>query len=141
MSENEELIHALWDINHKMRRLHDGKASQSRILIILKEHGCMTQRDLTEHLDIRPGSASEIISKLERNGLVKRTTNESDRRTVDLTLTEKGGTMAEEALAGRIRLHKEMLSCLSDGEKDTLLNLLTTLQDYWCEHYPDEMAR
>ena len=46
-AQNEALIHSLWDIHHKMRHIHDGKASQSRILIILQERGTMTQRAMT----------------------------------------------------------------------------------------------
>lgn len=38
-SINEKLVYSLWDVNHRMRSLHDGKASQGRILVILHERG------------------------------------------------------------------------------------------------------
>lgn len=72
-SINEKLVHSLWDVNHRMRSLHDGKASQGRILVILHERGAMTQKALMEHLHIQPGSASEVLAKLENSGLITRT--------------------------------------------------------------------
>ena len=135
-AQNEALIHSLWDIHHKMRHIHDGKASQSRILIILQERGTMTQRAMTEHLHIRPGSASEIITKLERNGLLKRCPNEHDHRTVNLLLTEKGGRLAQEAAEQRRRLHGEMFACLTAEEKETLYTVLGKLQADWQERFP-----
>lgn len=49
-----------------MRFLYEGKGSQKRILIVLEDiGGCVTQRQLTERLGIRPGSVSEVIAKLE----------------------------------------------------------------------------
>ena len=135
-AQNEELIHCLWDVNHKMRRIHDGKASQSRILIILKEHGTMTQRAMTEHLHIQPGSASEIITKLEKSGLLTRNPNEQDHRTVDLLLTVEGERLAQEAMEQRHSLHREMFACLTAEEKETLHMLLDKLQADWCDRFP-----
>ena len=61
MDINEKLVHGLLDINHMMRMLYEGKASQSRILIILYEQKVMTQKDLTEFLGIKPGSVNNIF--------------------------------------------------------------------------------
>lgn len=54
-----------------MRFLYEGKGSQKRILIVLEDiGGCVTQRQLTERLGIRPGSVSEVIAKLESMGYI-----------------------------------------------------------------------
>lgn len=87
-----------------MRSLYEGKASQKRILIILNEVKSITQRDLTMRLGIQPGSASEILSKLETAGLILRTINETDRRTADISLTKQGQQMAFEAAAQRQKI-------------------------------------
>ena len=62
---NDKLIMNLRDISHTMRSLYEGRGSQKRILIILHEVGKITQRALTERLGIQPGSASEVIAKLD----------------------------------------------------------------------------
>lgn len=117
---DDRLVISLRDLHHTMRSLYEGKASQKRILIILNESEAITQRDLTERLGIQPGSASEILSKLEGSGWIVRTQNESDRRTTDISLTDSGREIAEEALRQRRKRHEEMFSCLSGEEKQEL---------------------
>ncbi len=132
---DDRLIISLRDLHHTMRSLYEGKASQKRILIILNESETITQRDLTERLGIQPGSASEILSKLEGSGWIVRRQNESDRRTMDISLTDSGREIAEEALKQRRKRHEEMFSCLSGEEKQELLSLLEKVRCDWKKRY------
>lgn len=133
----DKLIMNLRDLSHIMRFLYEGKGSQKRILIILNEAGCITQRKLTERLGIQPGSASEVIAKLEEAGHIIRTPSETDRRTMNIELTESGKLLALEAVEQRNRRHMEMFSCLSDNEKDTLLALLEKVNTDWESRYQE----
>lgn len=136
---NDKLIINLRDLSHTMRALYEGKGSQKRILIVLDEiGGSATQCELTERLGIQPGSASEVIAKLESAGCIRRTPNETDRRTVDVALTETGKALAAEAREQRIRRHEQMFSCLSDEERNKLLSLLEKVNADWREHYQDK---
>lgn len=135
---NDKLIINLRDLGHIMRFLYEGKASQKRILIILNEVKTITQRDLTEYLGIQPGSASEVLSKLESAGLIIRTQNETDRRTTDVSLTDTGRELAAEALAQRQRRHEEMFSCISEEEKEKLLSLLERIYADWRIRYCED---
>lgn len=135
---NEKLIINLRDISHMMRMQYEGKASQKRILIILNESGSLTQKELTERLDIQPGSASEILSKLENSGLITRTQNETDRRTTDIRLTDAGTELALEAAMQRKNRHEEMFSCLTSEEKMTLLSLLEKIHKDWENRFPKQ---
>ncbi|MGN1002705.1 MAG: MarR family winged helix-turn-helix transcriptional regulator [Oscillospiraceae bacterium] len=132
---NDRLIINLRDISHTMRFLFEGKGSQRRILIILSQEGPMTQRALTERLGIRPGSASEVIAKLENAGLLLRSSSEEDRRTADIALTDRGQALAREAAEQRERRHEEMFSCLSEAEKAQLLALLERINADWEHRY------
>lgn len=135
---NDRLIISLRNLSHTMRFLYEGKGSQKRILIVLDEiGGSVTQRELTERLGIQPGSASEVIAKLESAGCVKRTPNEADHRTADVVLTETGKVFAAEAREMRIRRHEQMFSCLSGDEKVQLLSLLERVNEDWEERYQD----
>lgn len=135
MDINKRLIINMRDLNHVMRALYEGKASQKRILIMLDEVKSITQRDLTMRLGIQPGSASEILSKLENAGLILRTMSETDRRTANISLTEKGTQAAQEAAGQRSRRHVEMFSCLEESEKTELLALLEKLNADWTKRY------
>lgn len=132
---NDKLLTNLRDLNHIMRTLYEGKASQQRILIILNETGTITQKDLTERLGIQPGSASEILAKLERAGWILRTQNEGDRRTTDLSLTDSGRKLAVEALSQRRQRQEEMFCCLQEEEKRQLLSLLERVWADWRTRY------
>lgn len=135
MDKDSKLIINLRDMGHTVRFLFEGKGSQRRILIILRESGTMTQRELTERLGIRPGSASEVIGKLESAGLIVRTPSETDHRTADISLTESGRKQAGEAAEQRQTRHQEMFSCLTEEEKDTLLALTEKLNEDWEKRY------
>lgn len=138
---NDKIIINFRDINHTMHCLYEGRGSQKRILIVLLELGTITQQKLTEHLGIKSGSASEVLAKLEKNNLIMRTESTADRRTTDVTLTDEGRAMAEEAAMQRKKRHEDMFSCLSEEEKTTLLALLEKVNDSWkiryqCEEEP-----
>ena len=132
---NDKLIMNLRDISHTMRSLYEGRGSQKRILIILHEVGKITQRALTEKLGIQPGSASEVIAKLESAELITRTPSESDRRTADIQLSDKGRELASQAVNQRRHRHEEMFSCLSEDEKTELLTLLEKINTDWEQRY------
>ena len=139
---NGKLIINLRDVGHMMRGLYEGRGSQQRVLIVLNEMGgSVTQRMLTERLQIQSGSASEVIGKLESAGYIVRTVSEADRRNVEVTLTEKGREAAEEAKRKRQLRHEEMFLCLSETEKEELLVLLEKLSSDWEKRFPSAGAR
>lgn len=132
---NNKLIWNLRDIGHTMRHISEGKGSQQRILIVLNETGPITQSDLTQRLGIQPGSASEVIIKLENFGLIKRTPSKKDKRTTDVLLTEAGIAEAQHLFGLRSQRHEQMFAALSGDEKDELLRLLEKLNKDWDTQY------
>lgn len=135
---NNKLIWNLRDIGQTMRRTAEGRGSQKRILIVLRESGRITQRELTQRLEIQPGSASEVIGKLEAAGLLTRTPSPADRRTADICLTAAGLAEAEKAAAQREERHESMFSCLSDAEKSVLLGLLERVNASWDAQFGED---
>ncbi len=134
-SLEKALILNLRDLGYIVRNLYEGKGSQKRVLILLKESGEMTQAKLTKRLGIRQGSASEVIRKLDAAGLVCRTKNDNDKRTVDIYLTEAGKVAAEDALLQRRKRHKAMFSCLTEQEREELFRLTEKLKQDWGQRY------
>ena len=60
---------------------------QGQILSALEQHQPIAQKELVAKLDMRPQSASEIIQKLEKKGLVTRWPSPDDKRAVIISLT------------------------------------------------------
>ncbi|MBQ7232619.1 MAG: MarR family transcriptional regulator [Bacillales bacterium] len=135
MDISNKLIWNLRDMGHTIRYMSEGRGSQKRILIILNKVGMITQSDLTEHLGIQSGSASEVIGKLENAGLLIRTSNPADHRTTILQLSECGKIQAIEAEKQHNQQHQEMFSVLSETEQETLLALLEKVQSNWAQRY------
>lgn len=141
MDITKRLISNFREIGHIIRATSEGRGSQKRILITLLECGPVTQNALTEHLRIQPGSASEVLGRLEELGLIVRKTNDADRRTMLISLTEPGMKEAREALCQRKKRHSEMFSALSGEEQEALLVLLEKLRTDWDSRYEEQIQR
>lgn len=66
LDQNNKLIWNFWDIEHTMRQIAEGRASQKRILILLREMAGMTQKELTARLGCsraRPARCSTSWSR------------------------------------------------------------------------------
>lgn len=137
---DDRIIRNLWDISHTMRHISEGKGSQKRILMILNESGVITQSELTQRIGIQPGSASEVLGKLETAGLITRIPSQSDKRTTDIQLTEEGKLAALEARSQRQERHKRMFARLLEEEKNTLLSLLEKVNEDWEKQYRENGA-
>ena len=109
---------------------HSGRGhGQKNILRILAEEESMSQRKLQEILDIKPGSISEILTKLETKGLLIREKSTEDKRAVMLRITEAGKAAA--ALKAEPIGSETIFDCLEEEEKNTLRQLLKKLLNAW----------
>ena len=72
---------------------YDMTPSQTHTLLYLSSHGYTApQRDVVEHLRVRPSTANGILDRMEEKGLIRRTADENDQRQKQVTATEKGLT-------------------------------------------------
>lgn len=107
------------------------KVGQARILSVLLERGTITQRELQDILEVRSGSLSEILNKVEADGFIERSQSENDRRQMEVKLTEAGTEAASRLEEERGDMTSGLFSCLSGEEKKTLAELLDKLLDGW----------
>jgi hypothetical protein len=75
-------------------------------------------------LDGAPG----LLDTLQRQGLVRRIPHPGDRRMLLIELTETGRTMLRKTWRTHFPAQTEMMSVLSDPEKEALVRLLGKLQ-------------
>ncbi len=107
--------------------------SQNRILLTLHREGPMTQKALMTHLQIQPGSLSEMIAKVECRGLVERSRCEDDRRNFEIRLTPEGVKHAEAFEQDREDMAALLFETLGDEEKQLLSATLLKLHAHWEE--------
>ncbi|MBR0461772.1 MAG: MarR family transcriptional regulator [Erysipelotrichaceae bacterium] len=127
---NEELMKEFILASRFVSKPHGRPMGQERILRKLAE-GPVNQKDLQEELFVRPGSISEIVSKLEEKGLLSRNKTADDARAVSLELTEKG----RERL-NALEEEMDLFSSITDEEKETLKDILTRLNNDWIRRGP-----
>ena len=102
--------------------------SREHMLVIINEYpDGVRQKELAEKAGINASSTSEVVSRLEDDGYLIRTIDESDRRATVLKLTEMGAVRAEEIRSEREEFLDEFFSKLSEEEKQTLSDLLDKL--------------
>ncbi len=106
-----------------------GIHGRGRLMARLRDNGPMSQTQLAALLDIRPQSISELISKMESEGLVSRAQSEEDKRQTIVSLTEAGQEKIAVISEARRRHAEEFFSPLSDEEKTTLFEILQKLTD------------
>lgn len=133
---DEQLLEKFLEVGREIRRVFDGKESQSRILIILRMRICLTQKEMVKMLHIQSGSVSEVLKKLENAGLILKVSNEMDGRLSDIVLTRQGRMEADRLIEQRRKICKEMTACLSDEEKKNLFSMLERLQEDWEKRFP-----
>ena len=114
-----------------------GKAGRKRVLATLLREGEISQRTLQDLLDIQSGSLSEILAKIEADGLLEKVKCGSDRRGYILRLTESGQALAKQVTACHEARVDKLLGWLSDDEQLALLAMLDKLTLHWSS---DEVA-
>nr|WP_308520070.1 MarR family transcriptional regulator [uncultured Stomatobaculum sp.] len=93
--------------------------------------GTMSQRELTERLQLQRASVSEILGKLELRALIAREQSMSDRRSQDISLTAEGKRAAEEIAGRQEAEYNGLFDEIAEEEQKTLYELLGKLLEKW----------
>ncbi|MDR2401111.1 MAG: MarR family transcriptional regulator [Deferribacteraceae bacterium] len=101
--------------------------TQGTILKILSKHGNMPQKDLAACLQVSGPSVSQLITKMEKNGLVKRNEGEIDGRFSLVTATKKGKNVVVNLRKTSENSLNELFNALTDAEKGQFSELLSKI--------------
>ena len=85
-------------------------------------------------LEVVPRSATTVVDDLERAGLVIRSADRNDRRSVLVSPTEKGRRLLRRIARARSRTAEATFARLSSSERAELTRLLATCCDCVVEH-------
>lgn len=84
-------------------------------------HRNATVGEVAEGLDISYPSATNMLNRLVRKGLVTRHGNPADRRFVEVQITEKGERITRQVEEERTARLKQVLDEMSSEERDALI--------------------
>ena len=106
--------------------------SEGRLRVLghlIDREGPATHSDLAAASRVTKGTVTGLIDGLERDGLVKRSACEHDRRVSLIEITAEGEKTLKRILPGHTRRLSELMSSLSKSEQKTLTKLLRKLRE------------
>lgn len=118
--------HTYW---HKRYKTYIG-TNKVHALVELEKSGTLAQKDLAQRLWVTPGAITGLADDLEKKGLVEKHYSAQDKRTVQLTITEKGKKELKQTLDTAKIYVEEICQVLSPTEKE----LLFTINQKLCCH-------
>lgn len=84
----------------------------------------VTMTELSRMLLVSNGNATTVVDRLEKDGLVRRSPSETDRRTVHVALTPAGLAQFEGLAADHEAEVSRLFSGLSDADLEALTDIL-----------------
>ncbi|TQS76131.1 MarR family transcriptional regulator [Ornithinibacillus gellani] len=95
----------------------------------LLEEGDLTIGELSQKNGLAFSTTTDLVDRMEKNGLVLRTRDTNDRRVVRIQVLDKGKKIIKEVIRKRQAYLGDVLETFSESEKDTLNELLTKLHE------------
>lgn len=123
-------VHRNIGVELSEHELGDMKGPQSMALGYLIHASTQDEiyvKDLEKYMKIRKSTASELVSRLEKNGYVKTEKSQKDGRLKRLIVTEEGHAAHDRILQFLQEIDDRLVEGLSKEEVDTFVNLLNRL--------------
>ncbi|HSW88054.1 MAG TPA: MarR family transcriptional regulator [Candidatus Saccharimonadales bacterium] len=102
---------------------------QLQVLVFLKRNEPAQMSEIAKYFSIELPSATSLINKVTKMGLVERTADKHDRRLVLISLTKEGHSLLQKAMEEKGKRMTETLSYLSETDKKELLRIMKILTD------------
>lgn len=101
------------------------------MMLLLNKHTgtprTATPAELADHCRVTRATMTGLVDTLERDGLVKREPDRTDRRMLLVTLTAKGHALLDKIMPEHFRRMARLMEPLSEAERQTLLQLLAKI--------------
>ncbi len=111
---------------------NDLQKSQHRLLFVLsqliEERSNVSQRDLAESLNVTPAAVAVTLKKLEKGGIVSKTTSEADNRYNELSITEKGQQIVKDSKKAFRSTDMQIFRDFTTEEMEQLLSFLGRME-------------
>lgn len=88
--------------------------AQGQILMVVKHHGSVSQKEIADHMGISPSAVTQLIESLVANDYLIREVSQEDKRVWNIQLSEKS---------------KSKMTALRSGSLSKLANIFEVLDD------------
>jgi len=101
--------------------------AQFMTLLELWEGDGLTQVELVSRLDVEQATMANTLTRMERDGLIRRAPHPDDRRARLVFLTERARALRTPAIEAAQSVNSDMLEPLDANERDMLVGLLARM--------------
>ena len=137
MKHDKHAARYVGKLSNKLRRKIDAfssresfSGSQGRVLhFILAQSSDVFQKDIEEEYSLRPSTATELLKKMEKNGLIRREAMASDARMKRIVVSEKALQYKDMVLADITALEDELTKNISQNELDIFFKVIEKMLD------------
>ena len=126
------LIQARELYTKELSRTYQVSASQLNCILALYENGPLPPSRIAREMMVKSSTVTGVVDRLEQKGLVRRSRNSSDRRVINVELTEAGTRLAENAPPPIQQKIIDGLSTLTERQVNRIvkaLQMLTSMLD------------
>ncbi|MFS8513790.1 MAG: MarR family transcriptional regulator [Planifilum fulgidum] len=102
---------------------------QFTALLWLDEEGDMTIGELSQKMYLACSTMTDLIDRMEKNGVVMRVRDERDRRVVRVRMLERGKVIIQDVMKARREYLAEILSTFSPEEVASIRRHLSMLYE------------
>ncbi len=102
---------------------------QFNALLVLRKHGDMTIGELGEAMYLACSTATDLIDRMERNGLVERVRDTNDRRVIRIHVLDKGEEVLRHVMIARKNYLQEVLEHASNHQCQQMIESMSLLYD------------
>ncbi|MGX4669774.1 MarR family winged helix-turn-helix transcriptional regulator [Cerasibacillus sp. JNUCC 74] len=95
----------------------------------LLEEGDLTIGELSNRISLAFSTTTDLVDRMEKNGLVERVRDTNDRRVVRIHVLNKGKTIIHEVIGKRQQYLGEVLENFSEEQIEQLYDLLSYLHE------------
>ncbi|WP_411679079.1 MarR family winged helix-turn-helix transcriptional regulator [Clostridium thailandense] len=128
------LIEQVFDKFYKKFKLSKTQFSALYRIHLAGDEG-ITLSALGDQMFVTRANITTLVDRMVARGLIKRITNESDRRSIKAVITNQGKEILQEVLPNNQVFSSEILNCLTSKEKERFHEFLLKIQNELIEIY------
>lgn len=124
-------------LSNKLRRKIDAfstrqdfSGSEGKVLhFILAQSGDVFQKDVEEEYSLRPSTATELLKKMEKNGLIYREAMPNDARMKKIIVTDKAMQYKDVVMNDILSLEEELTKDIAQQDLDVFFDVIEKMMD------------
>lgn len=137
MIHNKHAARYVSKLSNKLRRRIDAFSCRDRMSgaegrglhFLLTQQGDLFQKDIEEEYSLRPSTATELLKKMERHGLIRREPMPGDARMKRIVISEEALGYRQQVLQDILQLEEELTRGIPEKDLDVFFRVIEQMMD------------